>query len=66
MPSADEHQAVADHLSEALLSIERLDYNIPAEPELRELLDAKETIHELCLAHRKAQRGKERQEDNDD
>jgi len=52
---ADTHKEIADELSEALTQIERVDYDALVHGNLRELLDARETIEELCLKHRNMQ-----------
>ena len=50
--------AIADELADALLAFDRVDYNALAVTELRDLLDARETIEGLCLEHRRVQRNR--------
>lgn len=44
--------AIADELSEALALVEHVNYNALSDEELRELLEAKDVIEELCLSYR--------------
>jgi len=52
---ADTHTEIADELVEALGHIERVDYDALVHENLRELLDARETVEDLCLKHRDMQ-----------
>lgn len=53
--AASSPQAIADELCDALLAIDHADYNALTVDELRELLDARDTIDELCLRYRRQQ-----------
>lgn len=59
---ADRLAAAADHLSEALLAVERVDYNVPLEDELADLLAAKATLGDLCRELRQRQHSEQRRE----
>jgi len=59
--SATTRREIADELSSALTSFERVDYNVFTSDELRELLDAQETIEELCLSYRGEHQRKQRE-----
>lgn len=48
--SADE---IADALCDALVAFDHVDYNALTVDELRELLDARETVGDLCLRYRR-------------
>jgi hypothetical protein len=50
---AEAFGAVADHLAEATLELERLDRNVPTDEELRTILDAKTDLREICLRYRR-------------
>jgi len=53
--AASTYRAIADELCTALEAFERVDYNALTEDELREVLDARETIEDICLRHRRQQ-----------
>lgn len=48
-------KGIADELSDALDAFDHVDYNALPESELRELLDARDTVEELCLRYRDQQ-----------
>jgi len=49
---ADTAQAVADELAEAISHIDHVDYDALLVEDLRALLDARETLEDICLKHR--------------
>lgn len=54
----EDFKQVADQLCEATQAIDAIDFNSVATPEdLRAILDAQETLREICLHHRHNQRG---------
>lgn len=53
--SASSPKKIADELSEALVAFDHVDYNALVEDELRELLDARDTVQEMCLKYRHQQ-----------
>jgi hypothetical protein len=53
--AASSARAIADELSEALVAFDHVDYNAVTVDELRELLDARDTVEELCLRYRRQQ-----------
>lgn len=53
--SAQTYREIADELSTALAAFDHVDYNALTHDELLDLLDARETIEELCLRYRKQQ-----------
>jgi len=60
---ADTYAAIADELCAALKTYDHVDYNALTHDELLELLDARDTVEELCLRYRdqqQADRGRSR------
>jgi hypothetical protein len=53
---ADTPEAIADELCEALLAFDHVDYNALTQDELRDLLEARETVGELCTRYRRQQK----------
>ena len=53
--SAGTPTEIADELCEALEAFSRVDYNAVTADELGELLEARETIEEVCLRYRRQQ-----------
>lgn len=62
--AASSSEAIADELAEALLAVEHVDYNALTADQLRDLLDARETLEALCLTHRRRQDGHSGQSDS--
>jgi hypothetical protein len=48
-------EATADHLAEATLSLDRLNYNVLTPDELQAVLEARERLQEICLRYRQQQ-----------
>lgn len=59
------YEAVADHLCDAMLAVERVDYNALPADELTALLEARETIANICLQYREQQHARERAQEGD-
>ena len=64
--AASTAEAIADEFCEALHAFNRVDYNALTHDELRELLDARNTVEELCLAYRRQQGDRGRRRDDRD
>lgn len=58
--TASTHKEIADELSEILVHFDHIDYNAPHPNVLEELLEARDTINELCLQYREDQHAAER------
>jgi len=52
--SASTPEAIADELADALAAFDHVDYNALDKGELRDLLEARATIEDLCLRYRHA------------
>lgn len=55
--SATSAAAIADELCDALVAFDRIDYNALLIGELRDLLDARDTVKGLCLSYRRRGQG---------
>jgi len=64
--SADTPAEIADELCEALEAFTHVDYNAVTTDELTELLEARETIEEICLRYRRQQQSHEGGRDGGD
>jgi len=53
--AASSPKAIADELCDALLAFDHVDYNALTVDEVRDLLDARETIGQLCKNYRRQQ-----------
>lgn len=60
MADARDFQQAADHLADATFAIERADYNVLLDEELRAVLEAKQVLRRACLRLRQDQRATER------
>lgn len=64
--AADTPSEIADELCDALLAFDHIDYNAVTVDELSELLEARETIEEICLRYRRQQESHGRRRDGGD
>ena len=55
---------IADELCDALIAFNHIDYNAVTVGELSELLEARETIEEICLRYRRQQESRGRRSDD--
>lgn len=65
MPSEEEFQAAADQLSDALVALERMDYNVPVESDLQTILAARDDLSEVCQRLRADQQASRRRNEAD-
>jgi hypothetical protein len=61
---ADTPSEIADELCDALLAFEHVDYNALTVDELNAVLEARESIEEICLRYRRQQHSQDRRSGN--
>lgn len=66
MGEAEDSRRVADQLCEVTFALENVDLNPMLDDQVRDFLDAKDVLSEICLHHRRHQRTVEKWDDPSD